>query len=240
MKTLGTKHPMVFGTILFFATILSAGVLSALIPGAGDIAGAFARIIIALILMVLFRDCFRGGKAFAGLTAVMPGLVFAAWNLFYHRSSGISFRPELIPTALICSIAPAMYEEVLFRGILIDRLQKNGQTSMMAMVLSALLFALVHLTNIAGLGVDKVVNVLVQAGYAFVIGLLFAAFRLKGSGIGSLVIVHALIDFTSQIHAVHPAAASIPVLVVYIVILASSAAYAFVLVPKEKESVRQG
>ena len=240
MKTLGTKHPMVFGTILFFATILAAGVLSALIPGAGDTAGAFARIIIAVILMILFRDCFRGGRLFAGLTMVMPGLVFAAWNLFYHRASNISFRPELFLIALICSIAPAMYEEVLFRGILIDRLQKNGQTSMMTMILSALLFALVHLTNIAGLGADNVVNVLVQAGYAFVIGLLFAAFRLKGSGIGSLIIVHALIDFTSQIHAVHPSTTTIPMLVIYIVILALSAAYAFVLVPKDMESIRQG
>ncbi|MBR2726791.1 MAG: CPBP family intramembrane metalloprotease, partial [Solobacterium sp.] len=77
------------------------------------------------------------------MTIATPGLVFAAWNLFYHRASNISFRPELFLTALICSIAPAMYEEVLFRGILIDRLQKNGQTSMMTMILSALLFALV-------------------------------------------------------------------------------------------------
>ena len=234
MKTIGTKHPMIFGTVLFFVTILAAGVLSAVMTSAGmtaDASGAIARIVIALILLVLFRDCFHG-HPFAGLAAVLPGLVFAAWNLYYHRAAGIPFRTDELMLVVLCSTAPAVYEEVLFRGILVDRLRKNGQTCLRTMVLSALLFALVHLTNITGLGT---VSTLVQTVYAFVIGLLFAAFRLKGCGLGSLMLVHALIDFTSQIHTEHPVTTSIPLLVLFAAILAAASVYAFAVVPKNNE-----
>jgi membrane protease YdiL (CAAX protease family) len=51
---------------------------------------------------------------------------------------------------LLLGLAPAVFEEVVFRGIFISNLKESGKSDMEALLIPALFFGIIHLTNIAG------------------------------------------------------------------------------------------
>lgn len=84
---------------------------------------------------------------------------------------------------LTCIVAPIM-EEIIFRKILLDRLNRLG--SGVAIVVSSYAFALFH-------------GNLSQFFYAFVLGMIFAHITLKSGTIKYSMILHLLINFTGAI-----------------------------------------
>ena len=140
MDRFSKRHPIVFSVLLFFAAILAAAPFAAL--SAGEEGGAVGRLVVAAVLLLVFRRCFRRGRPFSGLVWILPALLFPLWNIVYHLAAGMgALRPAgELPAALLLGLAPAVFEEVLFRGILIDRLRENGKSPMAALWISALLF----------------------------------------------------------------------------------------------------
>lgn len=227
MYKYGEEHPVIFEVILVIAAFAVAAVFN--IAGYifnlhPDLSNSAARILVGIVLLIIFKRAYRGNNFSKNLVIVLPALLFSAWNLFYYLSSGIAFGgANFFIEAAITSIAPALFEEVLFREIFIYNLKKKGSSDRQCLFITAALFAAMHLTNLAGM---DLASVAVQTVYSFVIGLVLAAIYLKNESLLQIVAVHFLIDFTTRIFTENPNYASPLQLVVFGLLLAAETAYA--------------
>lgn len=233
----GEKHPVLFELILIIVSFLAAGLFS--VAGSifnvhPDLSSSVGRVVVAAVLFLIYRKAFqasRGGSVFTNPMIVLPALLFPVWNLFYNLSSGMTIGGvPFFVEGFITAIAPALFEEVLFRGIFINNLRKNNKSDLFCLFVTAAVFALVHLTNIVGM---DTVSVLLQLGYSFVIGLVLAAVYLKNKSLLQLVAVHFLIDFTTRIFVEQASAASTVHLIIFVVLLIVEAAYAIMITTKD-------
>lgn len=240
MFQFGERHPVLFEIVLVIVAFLAAGVFSlvgAILNVHPALGSSVGRVLIGAALLVIYnRAFFTRGRPFKNLPAVIPALLFAAWNLFYNFSSGMVFGGKnFVIEALVTASAPAIFEEVLFRGILIYNLKKKGTGALPCLFISAALFAAAHLTNLVGL---DVVSVSVQVAYSFVVGMVFAAVYLKNNSILQVIVAHFLIDFTNSLFVEQPASSSAPQLILFVVLLVAEAIYALWLTKAKKISGR--
>ena len=235
MFSFGEKHPVLFEILLFVVSFLAAAAFTI----AGDafnlhpsLSSSVGRVIVGAALFVIYQRAFKGVNRPNNLVILLPALLFAAWNFFYNLRSGekLGGLPFFVE-AFITAIAPAIYEEVLFRGIFLYNLKKSGRRDPDCLWISALVFAAVHLTNIAGLGIA---GVALQLVYSFVIGLVLAAVYLKNGRILQVVLVHFLIDFVDRIFVEQPSSASYVQLILFGLLLAAETFYAVKLTRSKK------
>ena len=233
MNSFSSKHPVIFGIILTVAAFVVTGVLTALTTAVGfstEGGTVIGRIVVAAVLILLFHACFHWDKSFSGIALAWPVLIVVAWNIVYHLMEGAGFvAASAIPGAILAGLAPGLFEEVIFRGIIIDRLLASGKGVWYSLIVSALLFALVHLTNIVGM---SLANVLVQVAYSLVIGLFLSAVYLASDDIAAVILAHASIDISNQIFATSPNVSSAVMVVVFLIVLAVLAVYALMLARK--------
>lgn len=233
MNSFSSKHPVIFGIILIVAAFVVTGVLTALTTAVGfstEGGTVIGRIVVAAVLILLFHACFHWDKSFSGIALAWPVLIVVAWNIVYHLMEGAGFvAASAIPGAILAGLAPGLFEEVIFRGIIIDRLLASGKGVWYSLIVSALLFALVHLTNIVGM---SLANVLVQVAYSLVIGLFLSAVYLASDDIAAVILAHASIDISNQIFATSPNVSSAVMVVVFLIVLAVLAVYALMLARK--------
>ena len=239
MNSFSTKHPVIFGIILTIAAFIAAGVLTALVTAMGfstELGTVIGRIIIAVVLAAFFFRCFHWDKSFSGIALAWPVLIVVVWNIAYHLMSGAEFvTASAIPGSILAGLAPGLFEEVIFRGIIIDRLRAGGKGVWYSLIASALLFAAMHLTNILGM---SLANVLVQVAYSLVIGLFLGAVYLASDDIASVILAHASIDISNQIFATSPSVSSVVMIVVFLAVLAVLAVYALQLTRKTASDER--
>lgn len=234
MSKMGEKRPVIFEIILIIAAFIVAGVFTAAGSAAGlesQMSSSIGRIITGVLLLVIFRSAFSGCRLFGNPVYVIPLLLFAVWNLLYNLSSGAELGgPAVYSAALITALAPAIFEEVIFRGIFIHNLKKHGYGKFACLLIPAILFSVLHLTNIVG---QDAVTVCLQVGYAFVVGLAFSALYLRNNSIIEIIIVHFLIDFTNRIY-IEPAASSTHTqLAIFAALLAAETVYAIWLTARK-------
>ncbi len=227
MYQFGENHPIIFEIILFIVAFAGASVFSIagyifnLHPALGSSAG---RIFVGVVLFFLYKRAYKGNRFLTNPVLVLPALLFPLWNIFYYLSSGIAIGGlPFFVEAFITAIAPAIFEEVIFREIFIYNLKKKGNSDMQCLFISAILFSAVHLTNLAGMAVAAVA---LQVVYSFVIGLVFAAIYLKNESLLQIICVHFLIDFTTRIFVEPTTHASNLQLIVFVIVLIIEAIYA--------------
>ncbi len=92
-------------------------------------------------------------------------------------------------------VATALFEETLFRGVLLRIFLPSGTSR--AIVVSSLLFGLMHLQNI--LFRDNPMIVFSQAIGVFCFGVGYSVLRLRTNTIWPLIALHFLTDFTLQL-----------------------------------------
>ena len=226
MKQLGTKKPLLFSIILIIIAFFISALLTVLFSGMNfetKLATALARIITAAILFIVFFPCFKDNRPFKGVLITLPCLIVVVWNLFYNMNSG--FASDNTISIIISALAPALFEEILFRGIIIRKFLDSGKDKNYTWIISSVLFGAIHLTNIVGM---SLINVVVQTLYAFVIGLMFGSIYLRSNDIVSLIIAHFLIDLSSQLFK-GPETTSLPMLIAFVVLLVLMVVYAWYL-----------
>jgi len=226
MFALGERRPVLCELILMVLAFLAAAAFTAagsLLNLSADLSSSVGRILAGAVLLLIFRRAFRGEGPLRGLAFVLPALLFAVWNLGYNLSSGARLGGSaLYIQALITALAPALFEEVLFRGIFLYNLEKKGLGSFACLFISAALFAAVHLTNLAG---QNLAAVALQLGYSFVIGLVLGAIYLKNHSLVQVAAVHFLIDFTNRIYPEPASSANTVQLAVFVAVLLAEAVY---------------
>ena len=227
MNSFSTKYPLLFGVILFIVAVLAAGILTGVAAAVGfstEGGTVIGRLVVAIVLIVLFRTCFHWDKSFSGIALAWPVLIVVAWNVAYHLMSGAELvAPGAILDSILVGLAPGLFEEVLFRGIFIGKLRECGKGVWYTLIASSLFFAAMHLTNIVGM---DVANVLVQVLYSLVIGLFLGAVYLASNDIVAVVIAHAAIDISNQIFVTSPSESSVPMIIAFCIVLIILAVYA--------------
>ncbi|MBQ0064407.1 MAG: CPBP family intramembrane metalloprotease, partial [Firmicutes bacterium] len=179
MKKFGEAHPVIHIVILFVIGVLFAGVVGGILNVLGfdnNVSGSIARILIGIVFLVIHYKKFKFGHSFKGLVVMLPVLLLAIYKIPYHYISGGGTPNAVTVPILIIGLAPAIFEEILFRGILVFNLKKKLDNPIAIVFISALVFSLVHLTNIMGM---DLISLLVQLIMAFVTGVVLGAVYLK-------------------------------------------------------------
>ena len=124
-------------------------------------------------------------------------------------------------------MAPAIFEEVLFRGIFIYNLKQSNCSDGKGLFITAIVFSAVHMTNLVG---QDLASVALQLAYSFVIGMALAAIYLKNNSLIQVILVHFLIDFTNRIY-INPATTTTTVqMIVFILLLIAETVYGLWLI----------
>ena len=85
-------------------------------------------------------------------------------------------------------------------------LKKKEYSDISCLLITAVVFSVVHLTNLAG---QSFATVALQTVYSFVIGLALAAVYLKNKSIVQVIAAHFLIGFTNRIYMEQAGAAAV-------------------------------
>ena len=232
MKKLSTKSPIVFEILLIIAAFVLAlafGLACQIIGLENELPMGVGRILAGIVLLIIFRSCLKDGKQFSGFVVMLPALLFALWNVANHFLTKGDFNP-LTLEIVILGLAPAIFEEVVFRGIFIHNLKASGKSDITALLISALIFGLIHLTNAVN---GDIAQALVQTGYAVVVGLVFGAIYIRTGDLFSVIFAHAAMDITNRVFGSASVTPNL-VIIAFVALLAIEAVYAFVLVSRGK------
>ena len=168
MKEFSAKYPIVFGAALVLVSLFAATPIALLLSAVGvaePLASGIARLVIAAVLIALFRDELSWENAGTGLRWALPALGFVAWNVIYYCVGGAEpVGGVALVGAFVVALSSAILEELIFRGILIPRLRANGESARWSLWASTLLFCLAQLSNALSLTMGEPVS---EFTYAF-------------------------------------------------------------------------
>lgn len=117
--------------------------------------------------------------AVAGHAALTLGL----WGIFLSRSTGAPWDAGQRWLGVAGCLLVGVFEEYLFRGVLLDALRGRIGAQRGALA-SSLLFTVYHVRPQA----------IAAWPHIFLTGAVFANLRLRGMGLASLALIHALVD----------------------------------------------
>ena len=122
------------------------------------------------------------------LPLLFPGLVFVV-NLNFRCYNGYL----AIGITLLTFLIRGLMEEIVFRGVIQGYLSKQYPDKPLykIILITAILFALIHIVNIRHAGIQ---NVLLQLIYAFYMGLFFGALMIRMNNVWLLGIAHGVLN----------------------------------------------
>lgn len=120
---------------------------------------------------------------------------FPWFGVFY--GSVVIFNAIYIPLYIAYVFSIALVEELVFRGVLLNivfqYVRRSRLPYVFAVLISSAIFAAFHFFNLfTGSSIE---GVLLQVGYTFLIGCLFAVVQIKMGSVWYCVILHALFNF---------------------------------------------
>ncbi len=187
-----------------FGVILGGLALAPLCGVDGWYAGLFVNVLCAAFAVGLVT--WRGLWGRIGWTVVRRGrsaalllLVPLAEALWWLVPDGLVDRPPGIGLWAVSLLLVGLNEELVSRGVVLDRLQRSLPATG-AVAVTAALFGLQHLSAFATSdrgAYDVLTNVLVSGCYGFAL----AAFQLRFAWIWPLVLLHGLADLTTILSA---------------------------------------
>lgn len=199
MKAINEKHPIIFEIILFVIGLLMAGVVAGVLNMFGcnnEVSASVARILIGVAFLAAFHRSFKFDNSFKGFVPMLPVLLLAIYKIPYHFISGGGAPNAITASVLLIGLAPAVFEEVLFRGIFISNLKKKYNSPTAIVLISAIVFSLVHLTNIGGM---DMISLLLQLIMALVVGIVLGAIYLYTGDLVSVIAAHFAVDILGVI-----------------------------------------
>lgn len=216
------KHPIIFILILFAITLVISGILAGIISifikdDDISISGAVARIIVSIFMISLFYNKDNFKYNFRGLKLMLPLLLFGLYKipLWFYTQGEMSN----VLTGFICGLAPGIYEEFLFRGIFMDQLSRKYKSNAKILLLSTIVFSLVHLTNAIG---QDLTSVIFQVIFSVAFGIAVGGFYIKTKDICSVIIVHAATDIIGYIFISNPTSSYLALILVAILCVSES------------------
>ena len=157
----------------------------------------------------------RPGSWPAWLLALLT-LAYLAGASTYAMSGepNLSFAGQTLPgSAAVFIMVHALFEEIVFRGLIMVALVNAWGTTkrglIKSVVVSSLFFAGMHIINVVG--GNPLPVVLLQSAGAFFLGILFCSLVLRGGSLYPAVLLHGMANLAGYlILSAHPAADSNP------------------------------
>jgi membrane protease YdiL (CAAX protease family) len=179
-----------------------------------EMALALPAVLVALLLAHHIPELHRFAPLSAGaaLRTVALGLAFWGLSLGVFEAQYVLVKPPLeylqqfqglhetlrphralgwVFSLAAIAIAPAVCEEILFRGLLTPVFQKAAGSSV-AIVLSAALFGAIHVD-----GLRDGTSVYYRVPFAFILGMLLARLRIDSGSLWPSMIAHATLNATT-------------------------------------------
>ena len=194
------RHPLWFVALLELAVIVTyllVGTAAHFTHVSNDGVAAIATTALSVLAAGLLSALgwwrvvgFRRAVSPRDLLWFLPLLLPVLLNLVV----GLEFK-ELLLTfeLLLIALLIGFSEETIYRGLMLNALKARGPWT--AAIITSVLFGLSHSLNL--LSGKSGAEILIQVCYALAIGFGFAAVALRTGLLWPLILVHALIDFTS-------------------------------------------
>ena len=162
-------------------------------------------IFISLMISLGYKILFKFPISIKAVLILLPALVISINNfpiIAYFNNQAYLVQPiYTVYIFVLESISSAFFEEIIFRSIilvfLLERLPRNKKGVFYAILISSLLFGLLHFVNLFS-GVS-IYNVSLQIGYSFLMGMLWAVMYLKTKNIWLTIILHGTYNFFGQV-----------------------------------------
>ncbi|MDR0299868.1 MAG: CPBP family intramembrane metalloprotease [Streptococcaceae bacterium] len=118
-----------------------------------------------------------------------------AYALLAIGGAIVKGRPlGLVFLYLTTALCVGFFEEYVFRGLILGGLIARGKSIAFAIVVSSVLFGLLHGINVLH---NNPMQVLLQMLYVIPMGILFALIYLKSNNLLYVMITHAMVDFSA-------------------------------------------
>lgn len=174
------------------------------------ITNTLTRFIIGLIFITVFFKLgrknvlsFRNIKK--SILIVLPAMIISINNfpfIAYMQGRANILEPGYrIILFLAECLSIGFLEEIIFRGAifvyLLESFSGKKRGTLISIVISASVFGLMHIANLfAG---ASIVGTLLQVGYSFLMGILWAVMYLKTSNLWLVMILHTTYNFFGQV-----------------------------------------
>ena len=170
------------------------------------IQNSFLRILSGfLFLIMLFRFGYgrllKFNNPYKSLLIVIPGIVIAINNFpisaFFAGRTTLSEPVYTIFVFIIECLSVGFFEEIIFRVVillfLLQKLPKTKKGVLLAIIISSAIFGLTHIVNLfSGSSLN---NTVLQVGYSFLVGMMWAVMYLKTNNLWLIILLHALYNF---------------------------------------------
>lgn len=171
---------------------------------------SISRISAGLIFMILlyalqYKEIFQFKNTLKSLIIMIPALIIAINNFpiiaFFDGRATLTDPMYRIFLFLIECLSVGFFEEILFRGIillvLIQKLEHRKNGTMYAILISSIFFGMLHLLNLfQGASIS---DVMLQVGYSFLVGVMWAVMYLRTHHLWLTMLMHALYNFFGQV-----------------------------------------
>ncbi|MCF7929914.1 MAG: CPBP family intramembrane metalloprotease [Acholeplasmataceae bacterium] len=165
--------------------------------------GGFVFIII--ITGFGYSKLFKASHFWKSLVIIIPALIISINNFpiiaFLDGRAVLTEPVYRVYLFFIECLTTGFFEEIIFRGIILIFLVnkfahlKNGL--LLSIVMSSLFFGLIHIFNLYSGA--SIIDTLMQVGYSFLVGMMWAVMFLKTKNIWLVMILHATFNFFGQV-----------------------------------------
>lgn len=209
MRQLGSSHTQLRDSTLRLATVSALAVTAVVfvVVAQGhstptDGWYALPRLLLVGLIIVLLR---RSGGGFGaehsstvrrGLLIGGPAYLAMALSLVAGVLSAGRFAGwGALILFTLSMISVGTFEEALFRGVVLRAVQRtvHGRTDLSATLVSSAVFGVAHLVNLPRQGLGPTV---VQIAYATMIGVFFAAVRIRSRSLIAVIVLHTMLDWS--------------------------------------------
>jgi len=152
-----------------------------------------------------YQGIFRFKEPLKALLMMIPALIISINN--FPIIAFCDGRAQLIDPGyrvflfLMESLSVGFFEEILFRGVililLIQRYSQQKHGLLISVILSSVLFGMVHLINLWNGA--SLFDTLLQVGYSTLMGMLWAVMYLRTQNLWLTMILHATYNFFGQV-----------------------------------------
>ena len=208
MKKLYGKNEIAFALVWIGLYVVVMNIALQFCDGFDDLANKTAtQVLIPVICILVLAAAATGwivknglAKTY-GLRRFQGNLKSYLWFLPLILMSCINLKngltlPAPLPVAILMAINLAVgsyVEEIIFRGFLFRAMAKENLRS--AIIVSAITFGVGHIVNV--FNTADIFGVLLQVGYAIVIGFLYTIITYKGGSLWPCIASHMFVNFSS-------------------------------------------
>ncbi|MBU1020967.1 MAG: CPBP family intramembrane metalloprotease [Firmicutes bacterium] len=148
---------------------------------------------------------FQWKKPLYSFLIVIPGFLIALNNFpiiaFFSGRVSLSSPVYTVYLFAIECLSIGFFEEIIFRGMILlfilQRLSRSKRSTFYAIILSSVIFSATHLLNL--FGGASLGNTLMQMGYSFLTGMMWATLYLKTKNLWVIMLLHATYNFFGMV-----------------------------------------